>query len=112
MLSIVPLLNGGGLFETGAGGSARSMCSSSRKKAICVGIPSVNSFALAASLEHLAKVGNNPVAKILADTLDQANAKFLESNKSPRVKSARSTTRQPLLPRAVLGAGVGGANRR
>ena len=44
MLSIVPLLNGGGLFETGAGGSARSMCSSSRKKAICVGIPSVNSL--------------------------------------------------------------------
>jgi len=43
-------------------------------------------LALAASLEHLAKVGNNGVAKILADTLDQANAKFLESNKSPARK--------------------------
>jgi isocitrate dehydrogenase len=43
-------------------------------------------LALAVSLEHLAKVGNNQVAKILADTLDQANAKFLESNKSPARK--------------------------
>ena len=43
-------------------------------------------LALVASLEHLAKAGNNPVAKILADALDQANAKFLESNKSPARK--------------------------
>ena len=48
--------------------------------------PTLLFLALAASLEHLAKVGNNPVAKILADTLDQANAKFLESNKSPARK--------------------------
>ena len=83
MLSIVPLLNGGGLFETGAGGSAPKHVQQFQEEGYLRWDSLGEFLALAASLEHLAKVGNNQVAKILADTLDQANAKFLESNKSP-----------------------------
>ncbi|ULA63944.1 MAG: Isocitrate dehydrogenase [NADP] [Nitrospira sp.] len=86
MLSIVPLLNGGGLFETGAGGSAPKHVQQFEEEGYLRWDSLGEFLALAASLEHLAKVGNNPVAKILADTLDQANAKFLESNKSPARK--------------------------
>ncbi len=86
MLSIVPLLNGGGLFETGAGGSAPKHVQQFQEEGYLRWDSLGEFLALAASLEHLAKVGNNPVAKILADTLDQANAKFLESNKSPARK--------------------------
>jgi len=86
MLSIVPLLNGGGLFETGAGGSAPKHVQQFQEEGYLRWDSLGEFLALAASLEHLAKAGNNPVAKTLADTLDQANAKFLESNKSPARK--------------------------
>lgn len=86
MLSIVPLLNGGGLFETGAGGSAPKHVQQFQEEGYLRWDSLGEFLALAASLEHLAKAGNNRVAKILADTLDQANAKFLESNKSPARK--------------------------
>ena len=86
MLSIVPLLNGGGLFETGAGGSAPKHVQQFQEEGYLRWDSLGEFLALAASLEHLAKVGNNQVAKILADTLDEANAKFLESNKSPARK--------------------------
>jgi isocitrate dehydrogenase len=86
MLSIVPLLNGGGLFETGAGGSAPKHVQQFQEEGYLRWDSLGEFLALAASLEHLAKVASNQAAKILADTLDQANAKFLESNKSPARK--------------------------
>jgi len=86
MLSIVPLLNGGGLFETGAGGSAPKHVQQFQEEGYLRWDSLGEFLALAASLEHLAKASNNQTAKILADTLDQANAKFLESNKSPARK--------------------------
>jgi isocitrate dehydrogenase len=86
MLSIVPLLNGGGLFETGAGGSAPKHVQQFQEEGYLRWDSLGEFLALVASLEHLSKVSNNPSAKILADTLDRANAKFLESNKSPARK--------------------------
>jgi isocitrate dehydrogenase len=86
MLSIVPLLNGGGLFETGAGGSAPKHVQQFQEEGYLRWDSLGEFLALAASLEHLAKVADNRTAKILADTLDKANAKFLESNKSPARK--------------------------
>lgn len=85
-LSIVPLLNGGGLFETGAGGSAPKHVQQFHEEGYLRWDSLGEFLALAASLEHLSKASNNPSAKILADTLDRANAKFLESNKSPARK--------------------------
>jgi len=86
MLSIVPLLNGGGLFETGAGGSAPKHVQQFQEEGYLRWDSLGEFLALAASLEHLSKASNNPSAQILADTLDKANAKFLESNKSPARK--------------------------
>src|SRR5437867_781480 len=86
MLSIVPLLNGGGLFETGAGGSAPKHVQQFQEEGYLRWDSLGVLLALAASLEHLSKVSNNPAAKILADTLDQANAKLLENNRSPARK--------------------------
>jgi isocitrate dehydrogenase len=86
MLSIVPLLNGGGLFETGAGGSAPKHVQQFQEEGYLRWDSLGEFLALAASLEHLAKISDNKAAKILADTLDRANAKFLESNKSPARK--------------------------
>ena len=86
MLSIVPLLNGGGLFETGAGGSAPKHVQQFQEEGYLRWDSLGEFLALAASLEHLAKVANNQAAKNLADALDQANAMFLESNKSPARK--------------------------
>lgn len=86
MLSIVPLLNGGGLFETGAGGSAPKHVQQFQEEGYLRWDSLGEFLALAASFEHLAKVANNHTAKVLADALDQANAKFLESNKSPARK--------------------------
>ena len=83
MLSIVPLMNGGGLFETGAGGSApkhvEQFLQENYLRWDCLG----EFFALAASFEHLADTFKNPKAKVLADTLDAANGKFLEFDRSP-----------------------------
>ena len=86
MLSIVPLLNGGGLFETGAGGSAPKHVQQFQEEGYLRWDSLGEFLALAASLEHLSNASNNPSAKILADTLDRATAKFLEGNKSPARK--------------------------
>jgi isocitrate dehydrogenase len=86
MLSIVPLLAGGGLFETGAGGSAPKHVQQFVQKGY-LRWDSLGEFsALAASLEHLATTFGNQRAQILADTLDQAIAKFLDENRSPARK--------------------------
>src|SRR5699024_5331366 len=83
MLSIVPLLAGGGLFETGAGGSAPKHVQQFLKEDY-LRWDSLGEFsALGASLEHLAKTFENPKAQVLADTLDTAIATLLEENKSP-----------------------------
>ena len=86
MLSIVPLMNGGGLFETGAGGSAPKHVQQFEKENHLRWDSLGEFLALAASFEHLAETTNNAKAKVLADTLDQATAKFLEENKSPSRK--------------------------
>jgi isocitrate dehydrogenase len=86
MLSIVPLLNGGGLFETGAGGSAPKHVQQFQEEGYLRWDSLGEFLALAASLEHLSKVGSNRTAQVLADTLDRANGKFLASNKSPARK--------------------------
>jgi isocitrate dehydrogenase len=86
MLSIVPLLAGGGLFETGAGGSAPKHVQQFVKEDY-LRWDSLGEFsALGASLEHLATNFDNPKAQVLADTLDTAIATFLEENKSPARK--------------------------
>ena len=83
MLSIVPLLAGGGLFETGAGGSAPKHVQQLVEENYLRWDSLGEFFALAASFEHLAEVTDNPKAKILADTLDAATGTFLENDKSP-----------------------------
>ena len=86
MLSIVPLLAGGGLFETGAGGSAPKHVQQFVKEGY-LRWDSLGEFsALGASLEHLAVNFKNPKAQVLADALDVAIAKFLDNNKSPTRK--------------------------
>ncbi len=86
MLSVVPLLAGGGLFETGAGGSAPKHVQQFVKEGY-LRWDSLGEFsALAASLGHLAATFRNEKAQILADTLDQAIAKFLDNNRSPARK--------------------------
>lgn len=86
MLSIVPLMNGGGLFETGAGGSAPKHVQQFEKENHLRWDSLGEFLALAVSLEHLATNFDNPKAQVLADTLDAATAKFLENNKSPSRK--------------------------
>jgi isocitrate dehydrogenase len=83
MLSIVPLMNGGGLFETGAGGSAPKHVEQFQQENYLRWDSLGEFFALAASFEHLSIVAKHAKAKVLADTLDQANGKFLETDKSP-----------------------------
>jgi isocitrate dehydrogenase len=83
MLSIVPLMNGGGLFETGAGGSAPKHVQQFEEENYLRWDSLGEFLALAVSLEHLAKVHNNPKAKILGTALDKATEKLLEENKSP-----------------------------
>ncbi len=83
MLSIVPLMNGGGLFETGAGGSApkhiQQLLAENYLRWDSLG----EFFALAASLEHFSQVTGNARAQVLADTLDRATGTFLDENRSP-----------------------------
>ncbi|MFQ3249899.1 MAG: isocitrate dehydrogenase [Glaciecola sp.] len=86
MLSIVPLMNGGGLFETGAGGSAPKHVQQFEKENHLRWDSLGEFLALAASLEHLSVTRGKPKAKVLADTLDKATAKFLQENKSPSRK--------------------------
>ena len=83
MLSIVPLMNGGGLFETGAGGSAPKHVEQFLQENYLRWDSLGEFFALAASFEHLSETTGNAKAKVLADTLDQANGKFLEHDRSP-----------------------------
>ena len=86
MLSIVPLINGGGLFETGAGGSAPKHVQQLEAEGHLRWDSLGEFLALGASLEHLANSFENQPAKILADTLNEAIGQFLESNKSPSRK--------------------------
>lgn len=86
MLSIVPLLAGGGLFETGAGGSAPKHVQQFVQEGYLRWDSLGEFLALAVSLEHLAATFKNEKAQLLADTLDQANTKFLDQNKNPARK--------------------------
>ncbi|MBT62380.1 MAG: isocitrate dehydrogenase (NADP(+)) [Puniceicoccaceae bacterium] len=86
MLSIVPLMNGGGLFETGAGGSAPKHVQQFEKENHLRWDSLGEFLALGVSLEHLSAVFDNAKAQTLADTLDVANTKFLTENKSPSRK--------------------------
>ncbi len=83
MLSIVPLMNGGGLFETGAGGSAPKHVQQLVKENHLRWDSLGEFLALMVSLEHLGRVFNNPRAQMLGKTLDRATALFLDNNKSP-----------------------------
>jgi len=86
MLSIVPLMAGGGLFETGAGGSAPKHVQQFVEEGFLRWDSLGEFLALAASLEHLSTVTGNAKAKVLADALDKATGKFLDTNKSPSRK--------------------------
>ncbi len=86
LLSIVPLMNGGGLFETGAGGSAPKHVQQFQEEGYLRWDSLGEFLALAASLEHLAQTANNSKAQVLADALDAANSKILEFNRSPARK--------------------------
>ncbi len=83
MLSIVPLMNGGGLFETGAGGSAPKHVQQFLEENYLRWDSLGEFLALAVSFEHLSETAHNAKAKVLADTLDAATGKFLENDKSP-----------------------------
>src|SRR5690606_37996908 len=104
MLSIVPLMNGGGLFETGAGGSApkhvEQFVNENHLRWDSLG----EFLALAVSLEHLSEVNDNPKAKILAETLDEATGKFLENDKSPSRKAGKLDNRGSHFSLAISGA--------
>lgn len=84
MLSVVPLMKGGGLFETGAGGTAPKLLSQLLEENHLSWDSLGELMALAASLEHLANTQNNAKAKVLADTLDAATGKLLQENRSPK----------------------------
>ena len=86
MLSIVPLMNGGGLFETGAGGSAPKHVEQFTQEGYLRWDSLGEFLALGASLEHLSQTLNNPKALVLAETLDVATEKFLANDKSPARK--------------------------
>ncbi|MGE8379530.1 MAG: NADP-dependent isocitrate dehydrogenase, partial [Sphingobacterium sp.] len=83
MLSIVPLMNGGGLFETGAGGSAPKHVEQFLQEGYLRWDSLGEFLALGASLEHLSQTQNNAKALVLAETLDEATEKFLANDKSP-----------------------------
>jgi isocitrate dehydrogenase len=86
MLSIVPLMAGGGLFETGAGGSAPKHVQQFQEEGYLRWDSLGEFLALAVSLEHLAQTFKNPKAQVLADTLDAANGRILDENRSPARK--------------------------
>ncbi len=83
MLSIVPLINGGGLFETGAGGSAPKHVQQFEEENYLRWDSLGEFLALASSFEHLAQRTKNPRAQVLADTLDRATGRFLDADRSP-----------------------------
>lgn len=86
MLSIVPLMNGGGLFETGAGGSAPKQVEQLVQENYLRWDSLGEFLALAVSFEHLSQVSGNAQAKVLADTLDEANGLILQNNRGPSRK--------------------------
>ncbi|MDP2088954.1 MAG: NADP-dependent isocitrate dehydrogenase [Flavobacteriaceae bacterium] len=86
MLSIIPLMNGGGLFETGAGGSAPKHVQQFVKEGHLRWDSLGEFLALGVSLEHLGQNYNNPKALVFAETLDEATDKFLDNGKSPSPK--------------------------
>jgi len=86
MLSIVPLMSGGGMFETGAGGSAPKHVQQFQQEGYLRWDSLGEFLALGASLEHLGQKFNNPRAQVLAETLDQAISRILENSKSPARK--------------------------
>ena len=86
MLSVVPLINGGGLFETGAGGSAPKHVQQLLKENYLRWDSLGEFLALAASFEHLARATGNAGARVLADTLDRATGTFLDEDRSPSRK--------------------------
>ncbi|MTG98364.1 MULTISPECIES: NADP-dependent isocitrate dehydrogenase [Myroides] len=86
MLSIVPLMNGGGLFETGAGGSAPKHIEQFIEEGYLRWDSLGEFLALGASFEHLSQTQDNAKALVLAETLDEATAKFLDNDKSPARK--------------------------
>ena len=86
MLSIVPLMNGGGLFETGAGGSAPKHIEQFIEEGYLRWDSLGEFLALGVSLEHLGQVFHNPKALVLSETLDAATEKFLDTDKSPARK--------------------------
>jgi len=86
MLSVVPLMNGGGMFETGAGGSAPKHVQQFVAENYLRWDSLGEFLALAVSLEHLGETFKNPKARVLAETLDEATGKFLDTNKSPARK--------------------------
>jgi isocitrate dehydrogenase len=93
MLSIVPLMHGGGLFETGAGGSAPKHVQQFVQEGHLRWDSLGEFLALVASLEHLGASAENPTAPILADALDRANARYLDTNKSPSRKTGELDNR-------------------
>src|SRR5690606_34323874 len=93
MLSIVPLMNGGGLFETGAGGSAPKHVDQFLEENHLRWDSLGEFLALAVSLEHLGTKYDNPKAIILADALDEATEKYLENSKSPLRKAGEIDNR-------------------
>jgi len=93
MLSIVPLMNGGGLFETGAGGSAPKHVEQFLEENHLRWDSLGEFLALAVSLEHLAEAERNTKAQVLAETLDEATGKFLDEDKSPSRKAGEPDNR-------------------
>ncbi|MTI63881.1 NADP-dependent isocitrate dehydrogenase [Methylophaga sp.] len=93
MLSVVPLMKGGGLFETGAGGTAPKLLSQLQEENHLSWDSLGELMALAASLEHLANTQNNARARVLADTLDAATGTLLQENKSPKEKTGELDNR-------------------
>ena len=93
MLSIVPLMDGGALFETGAGGSAPKHVEQFVEEGHLRWDSLGEFLALAESLDHIGRVSNNAKAKVLAQTLHQANTKFLDSDRSPSRKVGELDTR-------------------
>jgi isocitrate dehydrogenase len=93
MLSIVPLMNGGGLFETGAGGSAPKHVQQFVAENYLRWDSLGEFFALAPSFDHIAETFGNAKAKVLAETLDAATGKFLENDRSPGRKLGTTDNR-------------------
>jgi isocitrate dehydrogenase len=93
MLSIVPLMDGGALFETGAGGSAPKHVEQFLEEGHLRWDSLGEFLALAESLDHMARVSNNAKAKVFAEALHKANTKFLDSDKSPSRKVGELDTR-------------------